>query len=181
VGRGSAPSILRSAGLGPASRRNPGGAPTWREFLRTQASGLGAADFFHVDTAGLTRLYAFAVIEIGTRTVHILGVTAHPTAAWATQLARNLLADLQPAQRAGCALFPPITGQSRSPYRPNQDRIWSKCPTSPRMVPSATAPSWELQPSGKCWESRGDAPGAAARPHGAGISACRVCQSVASW
>jgi putative transposase len=83
--------ILRRHRLGPAPRR---GGPSWTEFLRAQAAGTLACDFLTVETVGLTRLYVFFVIELERRRVHLVGVTAHPTGAWVTQAARNLLMDL---------------------------------------------------------------------------------------
>ncbi len=84
-------SILRRHRLGPAPRR---GGPSWTQFLRAQAAGALACDVLTVETVGLTRLYVFFVIELRRRRVHLAGVTAHPTGAWVTQAARNLLMDL---------------------------------------------------------------------------------------
>ena len=83
--------VLKAHGINPAPRRS---SPTWCQFLRQQAAGIVACDFFSVDTISLRRLYVLFFIHHGSRRVFLAGITTNPTWAWVTQCARNATADL---------------------------------------------------------------------------------------
>lgn len=85
--------ILRAAGIGPAPRRD---GPTWSEFLRVQADGILACDFFSVETVFLRTLYVLVFIEIGSRRLRFSLSTQHPDGDFATQQARNLFMEQDP-------------------------------------------------------------------------------------
>jgi putative transposase len=88
---------LRRHGLDPTPRPTGG---TWRAFLRQQAAGILACDFFTVDTICLRRLYVLYFIELATRRVHLAGVTSNPDDGWVAQQARNFfLAAAEGGQR----------------------------------------------------------------------------------
>jgi putative transposase len=88
--------ILHEAGIDPAPERS---SATWAGFLRSQAEALLACDFVETVTLSGARLHVLAVIEHASRRIRILGATAHPTAPWVAQAARNLVMDLEDA---GC-------------------------------------------------------------------------------
>jgi putative transposase len=93
LGASSVRSILKRHGLDRSLSRS---APSWAEFLRAQAKGMMACDFFlfSVDTVLLRRLYVLVFIEFDTRLLRVAGVTANAVAGWVTQQARNLSFEL---------------------------------------------------------------------------------------
>ena len=77
---------LKKAGIDPAPNRS---AESWTTFLRVQAAGILACDFFTIDTVMLRRYYVLFFIELDTHRVHFAGITTNPTGTWTTQAARN--------------------------------------------------------------------------------------------
>jgi putative transposase len=79
--------VLRAHGVGPAPRRP---STAWSSFIRHQAPGVVACDFFTVDSVWLTRYYVLFFIEVESRRVHLCGITTNETGEWVTQQARKL-------------------------------------------------------------------------------------------
>jgi putative transposase len=126
--------ILHAAGIDPAPRR---AGPTWRKFLAAQAHAIIACDFLVVETVLLRRLHVLVVIEHGTRRLHLAGVTARPTGAWAVQQARNPAMDL--GDRLGALRFlihdrdPDFTVAFGEVFTTEGLRVITTLPGTPRM------------------------------------------------
>jgi putative transposase len=126
--------ILHAAGIDPAPRR---AGPSWRQFLTAQAHAILACDFLVVETVLLKRLSVLVFIEHGTRRLHLAGVTAHPTGAWAMQQARNLTMDL--GDRLGTLRFlihdrdPLFTAAFAEVFKAEGMQIIKTLPKTPRM------------------------------------------------
>jgi transposase InsO family protein len=84
--------ILKAAEIDPAPGRS---SESWTTFLRSQAAGIVACDFFTVESVALRRYYVLFFIELGTRRVHLAGITTNPTGTWTTQAARNFMMDYE--------------------------------------------------------------------------------------
>jgi transposase InsO family protein len=107
--------VLKVRKIPPAPQRNTD--TTWRQFLHTQAATMLATDFFHVDCAvTLQRLYCLFVMEVGSRYVHILGITANPDGPWTVQQIRNLLMDLGDRGASFRFLIRDRAGQFTAPF-----------------------------------------------------------------
>ena len=151
--------ILKEAGIDPPPER---ASSTWADFLRPQANALLACDFLETVTLTGARMYVFAVIEHTSRRIRILGATAHPTASWVAQAAKNLAMDLEDAgYRARLMIrdrdgkFPELVRRhprrrghrSRAQRRPDAANELHHGTVGPDLPPRTTGPDLDLEPA----------------------------------
>ena len=117
--------IIHAAGRNPTPDRT---GPSWSQFIRSQAKGIIATDFFCVDTVTLQRLHVLFFIEIDTRRVHLAGITTNPTGPWTTQAARNLLMDYERPIRF-------VIHDGAGQYSPAFDRVFRAIGADPITTP----------------------------------------------
>ena len=96
VSRSNVRDVLKRHHLDPAPER--GGSSSWRHLMTHYKEQLIACDFFTVETLTLKTLYVLFFIELGSRRVHLGGVTSDPNAAWVTQQARQVVWELQDSE-----------------------------------------------------------------------------------
>jgi putative transposase len=119
----------------------PAAAAAYEAQSCQQARGVLAADFVHMDTVLLRRIYALIVIEHGTRRVHLAGITANPHGTWTTQAARNFLMSLD--QRTTAIKFlirdraGQFTGSFDAVFTADGIRILTSPPQARERTPSA--------------------------------------------
>ena len=130
--------VLKTHGIKPAPRPRRTSA-TWRQFLRQQAAGIVACDFFSVDTISLRRLYVLFFIHHGSRRVFLAGITTNPTRDWVTQVTRNVTAELRDA---GIAVKYLLRDRDDK-FGPGFDAVWesegASIVRSPVRAPNANA------------------------------------------
>ena len=128
--------VLRRHRLIPAPRQS---GPTWGEFLRAQASGTLACDFFSVDTIRLRRLYVLFFIDLERRKVFLAGVTEHPIGPWVTQQARNLVMALEDEGRFVRFLIRDRDAKFVGPFDEVMTSIGARIIKTPVRAPRANA------------------------------------------
>jgi putative transposase len=116
--------ILKRYGIQPAPERKQ--TTTWKAFIRTHMDMLVATDFFSTDGWTLDGLVTYDIlffIHLGSRRVHIAGITPHPHEAWMVQIARH------------------VTMEAWGVLSPGQDLIHDRdgkfCPAFQRIIDAA--------------------------------------------
>jgi transposase InsO family protein len=88
--------LLKRNGMVPSPKRKA--STTWDSFIDPHKHVMAACDFFTTEVLtakGLMTYYVLFFIHLGSRQIHIAGVTPNPDSLWMNQIARNVtMADI---------------------------------------------------------------------------------------